>query len=487
MKRVSLIRIWLRSIAPAMAGAFFFMAGNPGVAGDFVATSDPEPTESAFDTWWNGPGLTGNWLGARDTFEDYGLKFKGKYYGAYFGVVDSQRGARGFWDQGLEFGADLNFGKLLGVEGLKGVKGFGGVRWRDPRSAADPNEFVEASSMFNPSNWVSGVQWRLLNFGLQISSEDFLGVEDLFVLRGGWLQPQKEFIDQPLSKLFLNNAVNSSKGVGGNIPFSSSFSTWGGTLEINPIDWYYFKGGLFMAYPGATSSDNHGLAFEGFGPDQSQNGLMGMVETGVTPKLGASELPGKYAVGAYYWGNRKNSFNGTSQFGQYGFYFQADQMLYREPSPAAEPVVYSKGSKNVLMSSGKGGKTFKEPAPEEPKLSDQGLSMFNLVSIAPKYNNLYPFYFQSGLVYKGLIPGRDKDQAMFAVAYGSYSYYNTLANRARGRTYQPNYTIFLEWGYRVQINKWAFIQPFAQYAIRPNGSDNVGNATILGFYTGVDF
>ncbi len=37
-----------------------------------------------------------------------------------------------------------------------------------------------------------------------------------------------------------------------------------------------------------------------------------MAETGVTPKIGPNELPGKYAVGGYYWGRDVDSFNGTS-------------------------------------------------------------------------------------------------------------------------------------------------------------------------------
>ncbi len=76
---------------------------------------------------------------------------------------------------------------------------------------------------------------------------------------------------------------------------------------------------------------------------------------------------------------------------------------------------------------------------------------------------------------------------MFALAYGNYSYYNTLAQRSRDSSNQPNYTIFLEWGYRVQLSPWAFVQPFAQYVIRPNGNGNVQNATILGLSTGVEF
>jgi porin len=43
-----------------------------------------------------------------------------------------------------------------------------------------------------------------------------------------------------------------------------------------------------------------------------------------------------------------------------------------------------------------------------------------------------PFYFHTGLVYKGLIPARDQDQLGVAFAYGNYSYYKQLADERRG-------------------------------------------------------
>lgn len=458
-----------------VAAAAVLALGSSAIAGTISPVPETHDNQSALASWWHGDGLTGNWFGLRDELADYGLTFTGRYYGAFFGVIDSEGGSRGFWDEGIEFGAEHNYGKLLKIEALEGVKGFANFRYRDSWADSNPNSVVEASSMFSPTNWQSGTQFRVMSFGLEIGTANLLPVKDMIVLRGGWLQPQREFIDQPLSKLFLNNAVNSAKGIGGNIPFSSSFSTWGGTLRVKPVEWHYVKAGLFMAYPEATATGNHGLAFQGYAQDPSQNGLMAMLETGFTPKIGPSELPGRYAAGAYYWGNERNSFFGAEQYGQYGFYAQADQMLYREPSAV------------VTTSHSGDGKSFKEPVAAETSLSKQGLSMFNLVTFAPKYNNPFPFYFHSGLVYTGLIPGRDADQTMFSVAYGSYSFYNIENLQDNGVVNQPNYTIFLEGAYRIVLNRWAYVQPFVQYIVQPNGTNNVENATILGVATGLTF
>lgn len=438
---------------------------------------------SDVENWWNGKGLLageGNsFFDLRSAAEKGGLKLSGNYQGAYLGVIDSQKGARGFWDEQLNFGAEANFGKIFNIKNLECITAFGNFRFRDPAPSSNANQFIEANPMFAPTTWQSGTQFRILSFGMEITSAGFLPIKDMFTLRGGWLQPQKEFIDQPLSKLFLNSAVSSAKGVGGNIPFSSSFSTWGGTLNLKLHDQVYIKNGIFLSYPEATASTNHGLAYQGYAPDTGKNGLFYMGETGYTPKLGPSKLPGKYAFGGYFYGTpegQTTSWNGTPANGRYGFYFQADQMLFREAAPQMERSAPSDG-KSVVS-----GKTFKEAVePSEVALSKQGLDTFNLISFAPGYakENNFPFYFQSGLVYTGLIPQRDKDLTLISIGYGAYQ--GGVGSSSK------DYTAVIEGGYRYQLNGWSYVQPFFQYFSHPNGTDAVQNATVLGFLAGVVF
>lgn len=450
------------------------------------APVQPAPADngSALETWWNGKNMTGNWFGVRDTLKENGITLDGRYNGGYFGVIDAQRGSRGFYSQEMFFSGAVNVGKLLKVEDLEGFRIYAQTRWRDVQPQANPNNFVLANGMYNPSVWAAGgYGWRLQDVALEYSSLDNLPVKNMIVARAGWVRPASEFIDQPLSKLFMNNAISSAKGIGGNIPFSGSFSTWGGSIAVKPTDSSYTKAGLYMSYPQSTTTGNHGVAFEGFAQDPDQNNLMGMIEAGVTPKIGASKLPGKYAMGAYYYGGYRTSFLGNPGFGQYGFYWQADQMLFRESSPAPEmPAPMGKGATATKTATSKSsGKSFKAPVETvKPKLSEQGLSMFNLFTFAPKYNNLVPFYYQGGFSYKGLIPNRDKDQLYIGTAIGAYSYYNLLARRAAGSTNLPTYTMVLEGGYRVNFNDWFYGGPFAEYIIRPNGTDNVQNALVLG-------
>jgi len=380
--------------------------------------------------------MTGDWFGAREDLESRGIKFEGRWRGAFYGVLASEEGAGGFFDQELAFGAVVDFDKALGTQLLDGLDGFIEGRWRDPASVDNPNEAVRAAGMFNPSPYETGVDWRLAACGLRYSTPGLGGRKGLLALSGGWLRPVREFLNQPLSLNFLNAAIQSAKGLGGNIPFSSGFSTWGGTVEVKPLDWQYTKAGLFMSYPEGTLAENHGLMMQGDAHDPANNGEFFMGETGFTPLVGEGRLPGKYAFGGYFYG-QGNADGGS----RYGFYWQADQMLFREPGSAEE-----------------------------------GLRLFTMVSFAPPYNNRWPLYAQGGLVYQGPAPGRPADFAQVAVAGGRDS-------RSSNRTG----TMVVEGGYRVQINGWAFLQPFVQCIIQPAGGPEVSDGFIAGFFTGVNF
>ena len=91
--------------------------------------------------------------------------------------------------------------------------------------------------MFDPSNWASGTAWRLLQANASYTSSLGSTQADRLWLKAGWVQPRYEFALQPMTDRILNNAVNSAKGIGGNIPFSSSFSTWGGMgrVHVEPL------------------------------------------------------------------------------------------------------------------------------------------------------------------------------------------------------------------------------------------------------------
>jgi carbohydrate-selective porin OprB len=286
----------------------------------------------------------------------------------------------------------------------------------------------------------------------------------------------------------------------------------------------------------ASPYTSHGFNFQGsssfqpngYGGNYNQNGLYNVNEIGWEPKFGKSQLEGKYALGSYIWGQNNTSFTPTTWVaGQkkptafsennliWGLYLQADQQLYRAKSD--------------------------DPA----KPSKNGLYSFNEFSFTPPQNNALPFYFQTGLVYKGLIPKRENDSLGVALGAGFYSsYYNqyidsqnqalvqgygttpnavvpngptttslnelgaptpyksgsptsttnkaiTKANNTQNNYYEylPHYssTEVIEGFYNIQLTKWASLKPGVQYIINPAGNGTVGNDVILQVVAKVTF
>lgn len=433
--------------------------------------------QSALSEWWSGKYATGDWLDFRDVLEDHGVRLGAEWKANILFNVSGGLQQRGGYDDEFKFRLTLDAAKLTGWEALQGLTFYTDLRYR---GGAGINKFTGTSSQFAPSTFQGGRLWRFQNAYVTYTTPELFGVKELLTISGGWQNPSDVFIKQPENKFFINNTFTSNRGIGANgIGWGGSYSAWGGYLKIKPFDWFYLQSGLYLAIPDTGTPSNHGLYFAGAQPP-NRNGLYWLTETGVTSKIGASKLPGRYAAGFIYWGLENTSYFGETYDQKLLFYWQADQMLYREPQPSGPLVKRSHNKKSVadgkspFISSGK------------RTLNEQGLYYFSLINFAPKFDNPLPFYFQTGLIYKGLIPTRDRDQAGIAFAYGNYSYYKQLADQRNGRPIQT-YEAVLEFDYRFQVNKWAYIQPVSQYIIRPNSTGLVNNDWILGFQLGVTF
>ena len=623
------------------------IAAEPSSAGSTPGSASSNVSDS-FNKWWKGNSPLGEMFGLKLPLQDYGLTFTGSakeiYYGQVAGGLPNQPTSN--WVNEVKLRFSYDFSKVFNLEGLTFDSDW---RYRNDNGSqyypyvAYAAGTSGASSMFNPSDAVSGMGVRMRTQQLEWKSDK--SKTPTLTINVGWENPYDQFLQQPLSKLFENNAIASAKGIGGqagagiyvvnnastvnskgqptassarsyattSVPWSSSYVAWGGTIKVRPSSQTYIQSGLYLAassasgigasqftatsvypYTSVPSSylgkfrsngmvvpevgsngkptgkyqnigwvpdrkNNHGFYLAGaskFNPNKSkigvtpsgysssnatyakanyqpfdlgsggsyqQNGLYTVTEIGWEPKFGANKLEGKYALGGYVWGQENTSFqpvNFSQAKGTYtstyngkkptpsvvnqvvwGLYLQADQRLYavRDENPSAP-------SKSVTK---------------------KGLYMFNMATFTPPENNALPFYFQTGLVYRGLLPKRDDDQCGVAFGCGFYSpYYNqfidsqnqalynqygsayngtvpdgpTDAKAPNAKTgkpgsskayyaYSPHFTStqVLEAFYLVQLNKWATIKPYAQYIRNPAGNNTVPDDWILGASVGVKF
>jgi porin len=304
--------------------------------------------------------------------------------------------------------------------------------------------------------------------------------DDRFSFKFGRMSAGDEFASSPLYWLYMNNGIDGNPQ---SLPVNGMFSTypwgvWGARIRALVTHETEAMLGIYQVSPQVSRRSMHGLNWN-FNPG---DGLMLIGQYGWTheffkpatpaPKAAdgkstvdgkslstsaadaiAHGLPGHYWMGGYYstysypqWGTSQK------QNGGYGLYWHFDQMLYRM-------------------------NPFK----------DTGLTAWSAFVLCPQQNTAkVPFQYNGGLVYTGLIPFRPQDVSIFGVAYGNFSSNYAQANQATLGGY-ATYELVYEWGYRINMTKFAYIQPDAQWVINPGGTGTIPNALVLGAQVGVVF
>jgi porin len=110
---------------------------------------------------------------------------------------------------------------------------------------------------------------------------------------------------------------------------------------------------------------------------------------------------------------------------------------------------------------------------------DEGLGFFGRVSFAPPDRNVYSFYFDTGLTYRGLVPGRDGDTAGIAFSFAETTPGWDQSVSASGGIPGGSQTV-LEATYQIEIAPWFLLQPDLQFIIQPAGQSNLANSLALG-------
>ena len=279
--------------------------------------------------------------------------------------------------------------------------------------------------------------------------------------RLGRISAGDDFLSSPLYWLFVSNAFDGNPvGVFFNVPYTAyPTTTWGMRVKAEPVDKFYTMWGVYNGDATLGRNSAHGVDFS----IRDDAGILVNGMVGYRHNQGRNDagLPGNYKLGGYFHTGRFEKFDrsiahdpaGEVVHGNGGFYLLADQMLYREAGPT----------------------------------SVQGLTPFSALLFAPRSSiNTFPFFFNAGLTYRGLIPGRDDDEALFGVVYGGFSSDRRRAQRAAGLARQ-DFEMVLEWSYIIQLGPWLKVQPDVQYVIKPGGTGDIPDALVLGTQIAVNF
>jgi len=127
------------------------------------------------------------------------------------------------------------------------------------------------------------------------------------------------------------------------------------------------------------------------------------------------------------------------------------------------------------------GVVFNEPGHE-----DQGLSAF--VRIGRADDDVYRFgsYRGAGIVYTGLLPGRDSDVLGLGVSSVDNGDAFVGVVRSDVTRIQRSETVF-ELTYRAQVRPWLSVQPTLQYAMKPETDPSIDDHLALALRLGLTF
>lgn len=434
----------------------------------FWSYYDPYPSNFIGSReWFDGNSLTGDWWGVRNFLDDSGVELSASYTNNIAGNPVGGMAQSFAYADNFSFGLQLDFEKLIKWHGLTLTV-----------SALDRNgSNLSARDIGNQFTVQQVYGTETVVFYALVLEQRLL--DDKLGIKVGRFSTGDDFASSPLYWLYMNNGIDGNPQA---LPVNTAFSSypasvWGARLRVDPSPEWFAMGGIYQATSLNLYRD-HGLDWS----MNNSDGVLMIGQVGWTPEFfkkpaaaskpsdgkslaegktvrpvssddGMQGLPGHYWFGAYYSPWQFAQFGSTeTASNSYGFYWHADQMVWQE-SPG----------------------------------SDQGLTLWSAFVLSPQQNiSKLPFQVNSGIVYKGLVPARDHDITMLGFVYGNFSddYAGTVAATGAGT---PSYEIALEAGYRIQVTKFAYIQPNVQWIINPGGTGNIPNALVLGAQMNVTF
>jgi porin len=393
--------------------------------------------EMDLGAWLSQDTASGDWGGLRSRAEAAGLTVEGNYQTDLLAnPIGGEQ--QGFAYAGLmEISLDFDLEKIAG---LQGTSFFIAGYWASGDDLSDTKigNLIDVSQVFDG---------RTVRLG-QMYLEQKLFEEALDVAIGR-LTTGDDFATSDLYESYVSSGINGNPfALPENLPSftDDSVAQWGVRAIVQPTDEIRLGAGVYNADPDVARDGMHGVDFV-LNP---QDGVLVIGEAGYQWNQAERDagLPGNATIGGYYDSSDFDPVDGDDSDGQrdgnYGVYLLLDQMVYRE-----------------------GGAD-----------SDQGLTPWLAFTFTPVERvNTIPFSASAGLVYQGLIRGRDNDLTALGVYYGKFS----------DRLQDQNAETVVEANHRFQLTTWLYVTPDFQYVIRPNGQSDIDDAAVFGGEISIDF
>ncbi len=419
------------------------------------------PERFSMRSYMAGDYAFGDWGGARTRLADAGVTFDSYYVMNPAGNVSGGKQDGFSYVDNYYLGINFDLDKLLGWRGL--TFAISGIN----RSGGSVTQ-AYVGSQYDVQQVHGGQNVFFYNLTLEQKFWD-----DKARIKIGRFGASDDFNTSAIYGLYMNNGIDGNiRNVLFDTQFSAyPFATWAARLRLDPTPEVNFQVGVFQTWDDIFDRSHNGLDWSIRGDD----GVMILAQLGWTPELFKRAVPAqsdgksdaknvrapemKGMPGHYWIGGSYSPWKGYSQFGKtektsgsYGFYAHADQMVFQE-TPGSE----------------------------------QGLTLFVASGYYPQDNiSIIPWQINVGAFYTGLIPGREKDKTIVGLIHGRFGddYADTLEATGSRR---PTRETVVEIAHRIQLSKFAYIQPDIQFVSRPGGTGALQDAVIIGAQVGISF
>lgn len=432
---------------------------------------------SGLRQWAQQDYMLGNWGGLRSDWSKRGVDFEFLYGGSMPGNLSGGKKTGAIYQGALMMMLDLDSQKLAGYSGGSfHVSGLW-LHGQKPFSDSYIGDLNKVNLLDYPNAarlWEVWYRQKFLNDKLSLKLGELSIDGDFIVPEYYGSLGQPSLLNQTF---FFPSLPYNLFDIPGLPPHyhglaTTPLSSPGAVLRYGPADSAYVQAGVYGGNPDRTYS---GILF----PLSAQAGALSFFELGYRLNQGTNQtgLEGSYKIGAYYHtGSFGDVYDGVNwafytqaglpapalreHSGNYGGYLLAEQQLYREQ-----------------------GKT--DPA-------KQGLVAFARILGAPSERNLAKMEADGGLVYRGLIPGREWDSIALATSYMALSDDIRRAQRDLNLVAPGTFTVsdaetVIELSYKFQATAWWTFQPSLQHVFHPGGSTAIADATVFILQTSLRF
>lgn len=411
-------------------------------------------TQSVADDWGHRDALTADWSGLRNSASESGLTFNGSYIGEAAASLSGGDRHTARYAQQVELETLLDMERIAHIDDARLQVT---LNYRDGRSLSEEvlhNQF-SVQEVFSTS---SAQILRLSQFNwLQHFANRRVTVQI------GWSPLGNAFARLPDFCKFQGFVIcghsNAMTQNGGSI--NGPVSQWGARIKFWPTEHFYVNTGAYRNNIDGSTDRGFDLSFD-------NDGTYYPIELGWERREGAPR--GSIALGAYYntvdtpdvYYDTNHDPAGVTGLpflqhgGRHGGYVMGEQVIYQPESGNAARTL------SVLGIAGGG---------------DHATARFRRFAIG-------------GAVYQGPFANRPDDFVSFMVAWAQT---NPRLSRFQSDRQQvvpdsasvQRWETVIELDCGIQATPWLLLQPNLQYIVQPGGSDDRGDALVVGLHFAV--